>query len=153
MKTFLALLIIISLVIFSGCPKNEKPDPELTEQQERAQLLEGTWGNASNVVVPPDVDDNIISGISITFSTSGEIQPDTFSAFGTVKIFDTSANSGWSFSNDINQVLLSNVFPVTSFVIVSITETTIIIQLDHPGGEGFEGKDGTYSVTLTKLSN
>lgn len=153
MKHLLIFSIIGCLVFFSDCRKKKPVNPDPTPQELQAEKLAGTWGNATNITVPQGVDISIISNLVLTFAISGESQPGAFSSFGAAKVFDTSAGSTWDFVGETtDNIILANVLPVTSFQIVSLNDTTLVIQFEHPGGDGYEGKDGTYTVTLTKLN-
>ncbi len=147
----LSFVIIAGFVVYAGCNGDENGEPELTEQQERAQALSGTWNAQEATSVPDNVDPTIIDNLSITFNVDASFNPASFSATGAADFFSTSSSSAWDFSGDvtISSITLTDVSPVTGFTISNFSNTNMTIQFSHPGLR-IASLEGTYAVSMVK---
>ncbi len=145
--------IIASMFIMSGCGGDDDDDgPSLTPQQEQAQALSGTWSQQNTTQIPDGVDPTILDQLSITFNIDGSSNPAGFSASGAGDFFTTTSSSSWSFSgSSTTSIELSNVTPVTSLTINSLTENSLSITFTFTSGTArVAGLDGSYTVELSK---
>ena len=154
-KLFLLLSIglIAGFAFLSSCD-NGNGEEDLTEQQERAQMMSGTW-TIQSATVPQGVDPTILNGSTMTFNTDAGHTPTSFSASGMPDFFSTQSNSGWAFSSSINVVVLSSVTPVAGFNINNVTANSMSISFSHPGLTAMAGGriadlSGAYTANLTK---
>ena len=151
---FLTMGLIAGFVFFASCG-NGDDDPELTPQQERAQTMSGTW-TIESATVPQGVDPTVLNGATMTFNTSDDKNPTTFSSSGMPDFFNSQSNASWSFnSSSIDIVVLSNVAPVSEFNINNITASSMSISFSHPGLTAMAGGriadlSGAYTANLTK---
>ena len=150
MKTIKPLLIISLILCLStlfNCHRTTPP--KLTPQQEQAKLLKGTWSNASDVVVPANVDTTILDNLTMTFNVDNNYNPTTFNVNGADNFFQVQGNATWNFyGSDISIVNFTYINPVTQINIKSISEHLLTISFDYAGlrSEGI----GNYQVTLSK---
>lgn len=145
----ISLSLIAGMIFWVSC-KNNSDEPSLTPQQERAQLLKGTWA-ATNVTVPSGVSTDVVSDLIMTFGTDSEYNPTTFSANNAPDFF-TGSNGTWAFDGtSISSISLTNISPVNSFTINSVSETALSITFQFTdSGARIESLAGTYNVDLTK---
>ena len=149
---FLNVGLIAGLLILSGCPDDK--EVTLTPQQERAQLLQGTW-TVQSATVPQGVDPTILNGGTMTFNTDNEHNPTSFSAAGMPDFFSTGGSSTWSFSSTIDIVVLANVTPVSQFNINNVSANSLSINFSHPGvvaaaDARIADLSGAYTAILSK---
>lgn len=151
--TFLGFLIIMAFPILLVDCKKDDPAP-LTEQQQAAKKLSGTWGSAEVLSSPVSGADGTLENLTLTFEVTGNFQPEGFTSTGTPEIFQTDATSMWSWesTSSTTRILLSNVTPVQEFIIEELTEATLTISFvfDGPVGGRTTGI-GEYHVKLTRL--
>ena len=148
----ISILLIISLVGNFSCKK--KPSgPTLTEQQQQAQKIAGTWHVSSIDTKPSAVtDETVISGLVLIFSIDSDNNPSTFNASGAPDYFATLGSATWNFSGSSTVTIsLTNVSPVTVITInPPVTETTMQISFTRTTVLRTENLDGDYTLTLTK---
>jgi hypothetical protein len=151
---FLTMGLIAGFVFFASCNDDDKEDP-LTPQQERAQTMSGTW-TIESATVPQGVDPTVLNGATMTFNTSDDNNPTSFSSSGMPDFFNAQSSASWSFnSSSIDIVVLSNVAPVSEFNINNITASSMSISFSHPGLSAMAGGriadlSGAYTANLTK---
>ena len=150
--TYLLLFGILGgMVFFGSCGGDDDDDgPNLTPQQEQAQALSGTWNQQNTTQIPDGVDPTILNDLSITFNIDANSNPTSFSASGADDFFITTSSSTWAFSgSSTTAIVLSNVSPVTSLTINSVSDSQLSVTFTSAGGR-VTGLDGTYTVELTK---
>ena len=145
--------LIAGLIFLSGCP-NGNGNGELTPQQERAQMLQGTW-TIQSATVPQGVDPSILNGATMTFNTDNDHNPTSFNASGMPDFFSPGGSASWSFSSTINIVVLANVSPVSQFNINNVSANSLSISFSHPGlvaaaDARIADLSGAYTASLTK---
>ena len=146
--------LIAGFMFLAGCGDENGEDP-LTPQQERAKTMSGTW-TIESATVPQGVDPTVLNGATMTFNTSDDNNPTSFSASGMPDFFNAQGNASWSFSgSSIDIVVLSNVTPVSEFNINNITASSMSISFSHPGlmamaGGRIADLSGAYTANLTK---
>jgi hypothetical protein len=148
----LSSLLIISLVGLFACP-NKNNGPTLTEQQQQAEKLAGTWHVQSIDVKPDAVTDlTVLDQLVLTFGVDNDKKPTTFNATGAPDYFAPQGSATWAFSGSSTvNLLLTNVTPVTVITINSeITSTTMQISFTRTTVLRTENLDGDYTVTMTK---
>ena len=148
---FLSLGIISGIMLMASCG-DDNGDDQLTPQQEKAQMLAGTWTQQSTTNSPAGVDPTILDDLTITFNVDGNWNPTTFSSGGAPDFFATSSSSEWAFSgSSTTSVILSDVTPVDEFTISSLTANSLTISFSLSGsGARVASLDGNYTVELTK---
>ena len=152
---FLSMGLIAGFVFFASCGDDGNGDGDLTPQQERAQIMRGTW-TIESATVPQGVDPTILNGATMTFNTSDDFSPTSFSSSGMAEFFNAQSNATWNFnSSSIDIVVLGNVTPVSDFNINNISQTSMSISFSHPGlAATAEGRiadlSGAYTANLTK---
>lgn len=144
--------LCIFLIPFLMNCKGDDPTP-LTNQQQAAKELSFTWASAQVLSSPVPSADGTLENLRLTFTTTQDFEPSTFSASGAPDFFLTNTNSIWSWegtSSAIN-ILLLNVSPVQAFTVdeLSATSLTIRFSLDGPV-EGRTKGIGEYQVKLTR---
>ncbi len=146
---YLFALIGIGIILFSsGCKKDE---PALTEQQEAARLLEGTWSNAQVISAPVTGATGTLTNLVITFNVNDDLTPSTFNAIGAPEYFSSSTTWQWENVTTSTAVLVNGSSPVTYFSIDQLSATNLVItfQLNGPVGGRVDGI-GEYTVGFTK---
>ncbi len=151
---FLSMGLIAGFMFLASCGDKNGEDP-LTPQQERAQIMRGTW-TIESATVPQGVDPTVLNGATMTFNTSDDYNPTSFSSSGMPDFFNAQSNASWSFnSSSTDIVVFSNVTPVSQFNINNITATSMSISFSHPGLTAMAGGriadlSGAYTANLTK---
>ena len=150
---FLSMGLIAGFMFLASCG-NGDGEEELTPQQERAQLMRGTW-TIESATVPQGVDPTILNGATMTFNTSDEFNPTSFSSSGMPEFFNAQGNASWNFGSSIDLVSLANVTPVSDFNINNINASSMSISFSHPGLTAMAGGrvadlSGAYTANLTK---
>lgn len=152
---FLSMGLIAGFTFFASCGGDENGDGDLTPQQERAQTMQGTW-TIESATVPQGVDPTILNGSTMTFNTSDDYSPTSFSSSGMPEFFNAQSGAAWAFnSTSIDIVVLSNVAPVSEFNINNISANSMSISFSHPGLTAMAGGrvadlSGAYTANLTK---
>lgn len=150
---FLSIGLIAGFAFLASC--NEEPVDELTPQQERAQTMQGTW-TIESATVPQGVDPTILNGSTMTFNTSDDYSPTSFSSSGMPEFFNAQSGASWTFSSSsMDIVVLSSVAPVSEFNINNISTNSMSISFSHPGLTAMAGGriadlSGAYTANLTK---
>jgi len=151
---FLSVSLIVGFAFISSC-NNDNGTVDLTPQQERAQTMRGTW-TIQSATVPQGVDPTILNGSTMTFNTSDDYTPTSFSSSGMPEFFSAQSNAAWAFSSSsIDIVALSNVAPVSEFNINNVSTNSMSISFSHPGLTAMAGGrvadlSGAYTANLTK---
>jgi hypothetical protein len=150
---FLSMGLIAGFMFLASCGDDNGEDP-LTPQQERAQIMRGTW-TIESATVPQGVDPTILNGATMTFNTSEDFSPTSFSSSGMPEFFNAQSNATWNFSSSIDIVTMSNVAPVSDFNINNISANSMSISFSHPGLTAMAGGriadlSGAYTANLTK---
>ena len=151
---FLSMGLIAGFVFFASC-NGDDDEPSLTPQQERAQTMRGTW-TIESATVPQGVDPTILNGATMTFNTSDESNPTSFSSSGMPEFFNAQSGATWNFSgSSVDVVTLTSVTPVTEFNINNISANSMSISFSHPGLTAMAGGrvadlSGAYTANLTK---
>ena len=148
---FLSVGLIFGFVFFASCGGGENGE-ELTPQQERAQILQGTW-TVQSATVPQGVDPTILNGGTMTFSTDQNHNPAAFASSGMPDFFSVGGSASWTFSGaGIDIIALTNVTPVADFTINNLTSSSLSINFSHPGLAGGRISDlsGPYTAQLSK---
>jgi hypothetical protein len=150
---FLSISLIAGFAFLASCNGDDKEDP-LTEHQERAKTMSGTW-TIESATVPQGVDPTILNGSTMTFNTSDDYSPTSFSSSGMPEFFNAQSGASWDFSSTVNIVVLSGVAPVSEFNINNISTNSMSISFSHPGLTAMAGGrvadlSGAYTANLTK---
>lgn len=148
------LYILVTWLVFTiGCTDKEG-GITLTDQQNAAQLLSGSWGHAEILDSPVPDSNGSLESLELTFSVSNTSNPGTFSATGAESFFSTITSSSWSWEDDgtTTSLLFNNVSPISVVTVYELTETTFTIgfNFDGPVGGRIDGV-GEYRIKLTKL--
>lgn len=147
LRYIFTVLVVIALTGTMSCHK-KNPPPSQTDQQKKAEMLAGTWTTTSVDKLPTGVDKSIISDLAITFNVDSDNNPTTFSASGATDFFATQSSSTWSFSGNSTSVInLSNVSPVTTITVNSVTDTKLVIQFTYVTQRTMK-LDGDYQLTM-----
>jgi hypothetical protein len=147
----LSIILIICLAGLFACP-NKNNGPTLTEQQQQAEKITGTW-HVSTIDTKPSAvtDETVLNALVLTFGIDADKKPTSFSATGAPDYFTSQSSSTWSFSGSSTvTLLLTNVSPVTVININSISETTMKISFTRTTVLRTENLDGDYTVTMAK---
>lgn len=152
---FLSMGLIAGFAFLASCGGDGNGEGELTPQQERAQTMQGTW-TIESATVPQGVDPTILNGSTMTFNTSDDYSPTSFSSSGMPEFFNAQSGATWAFSSSsIDIVVLSSVAPVSDFNINNISTNSMSISFSHPGLTAMAGGriadlSGAYTANLTK---
>lgn len=154
-RLFLSLAAVASLLLFYNCSGNTE-SPLDTQQQVAKILDEGSpWGGNGNVevlTIPDGVDPSGLSGLQLSFNTSGPDNwaPTFFVASGADDFINTN-DATWSlpgFGTDIIELTGAS---VTEFTSVDVTDETVTFSFEvNPSNSGgrVTGIDGSYRVQL-----
>jgi len=148
---FLSVGLIFGFIFFASCGGNGNGGDPLTDQQEQAKALQGTW-TVQSATVPQGVDPAIINGGTMTFNTQDN-NPTSFASSGMPDFFSATGSASWAFNGQtINQINLSNVTPVTELSINNLSGNSLNINFSHPGLAAGRIADlsGPYTAQLTK---
>lgn len=154
LNTFFSALFIFGLTLIFSCTGNVTPSLNL--QQKAAKILdEGSpWGGTGNVEVlssPSGVDPSELSGLQLSFGSSGDSDwaPTSFQASGADDFLSaTGATWIWAGSGTDNITLSgASVAELTSVDVEDESVTFSFEVTPSPGGR-ITGIDGSYRVTL-----
>ena len=155
LSSILSLLVVFSFTLLTNC--GSSVTPSLSLQQKAAKILdEGSpWGGTGNVEVsasPSGVDPSKLTGLQVSFSTSGaEDWAPTFFESSGADDFLSSNNATWIWTGsgtDNIQLVEASVSELTSVV---VTDETITFSFEvNPANSGGRilGIDGSYTVLL-----
>jgi hypothetical protein len=147
--------LIITIVSFSLLSCGEDNDPQLTEQQEMAMALDGTWSHAETTAFPQIGDPEALNDLVITFGVEDNYDPANFEAAGAPFFFETSGNSQWAFANATTTefIQFTNSGTIeTVKITLNDTEDVLTMEFAHPGDQGAKIKSltGDYLIKLNK---
>jgi len=156
LSSFLSTLTVVSLMLLINC--GNSVTPSLSLQQKAAKILdEGSpWGGTGNVEVlasPSGVDPSELSGLQVSFSTSGPEgwDPTLFNSSG-ADDFLSSNNATWEWTGieGTGNIELTEA-SVSELTSVDVTDETITFSFEvNPTNSGGRtlGIDGFYTVRL-----
>ncbi|MEQ9438192.1 MAG: hypothetical protein RIG62_04060 [Cyclobacteriaceae bacterium] len=160
---YLSLCVLVALALLAGCKGDDNggggdDDPDLTAQQQRAELMSGIWLSTEVLETPDDTEDAAmqeLESLQMTFGVNqDDLKPTTFASTGAPTYFNAGSGATWKWTNDdpdVAEVMLSAVSPVDAFTITAFTNTTMTISFDFEGAAtGRVEGIGTYRVQLTK---
>jgi len=149
-KNFL-IITIVSFLLFSCSKEN---DPQLSEQQEMAMALTGTWSHAETLAFPQIGDPDALNDLVITFQVDNNSEPAGFEAAGAPYFFETNASSQWSFANATTTdfIQFSSGSIETAKISLNDSEDVLTMEFAHPGDQNGRIKSltGDYLITLNK---
>lgn len=154
-RFFLSMMIGLSLLQFYSCGGNISPSLNL--QQQAAKILdEGSpWGGSGNVEVlssPSGVDPSDLTGLQLSFDTSGEEDwaPTFFEASGADDFLSTN-NATWIWTGSGTDNITLTEASVAELTSVDVTDETVTFSFEiNPTNSGgrITGIDGSYRVQL-----
>jgi len=147
--------IIIALAFFTLVSCNEENEPALTEQQEMAMALAGTWTHSETVTFPEIGDPVALNDLEISFMVSDNNEPAGFEASGAPYFFETNSGSQWAFANASTTEFInfSNSGLIETVKIsLNDTEDELTMEFAHPGDQNGRIKSltGDYLIKLNK---
>lgn len=163
MKKLNLIYISIMLVFISGlagCGEDGVPGPveiSLTDSQLAAVSMRGTWGQASEVTLPPGTTEGVLDKLSLKFSITDEYEPDAFEGVGEIAmdyLFKPGSGKWKWVDGSITQIQLIGVSPVT-LIDIKDEGQSIRLSFTYNGEEGDGGRVsavGQYGVTLKKVA-
>lgn len=163
MKKLNLIYISIMLVFMSGltsCEEEPIAGPvelTLTDSQLAAVSMRGTWGQASDVTLPPGTTEGVLDKLSLKFSITDDYEPDSFEGVGEIAMeyLFKPGTGKWKWADgSITQIELIGVSPVT---LIEIKDEGQSIRLSFTyNGDGDDGGRvsavGQYGVTLSKVA-
>lgn len=154
-SSFLSIVIVFSLVQFFSC--GGSVPASLNLQQQAAKILdEGSpWGGSGNVEIisaPDGVDPSELSGLQLSFNTSGadDWAPTFFEASGADDFLSTN-NATWIWTGSGTDNITLTEASVAEFTSVDVTDESIEFVFEvNPTNSGgrITGIDGSYRVKL-----
>ena len=138
------------MIIMASCGDGGGED--LTDQQQQAQLLAGTWTQQTTSQLPNGVDPAILDQLTLTFNVDANYNPTSFSSSGAPDFFTTSGSSKWAFSgSSTTSLILSDVSPIMDLTINSLTANALAVSFTLSSGSlRVASLEGNYRVELTK---
>ncbi|MGE0587585.1 MAG: hypothetical protein AB7O48_03370 [Cyclobacteriaceae bacterium] len=151
MKTLKLMLSLAGLLTLLLCSNCKSDDVSMTDQQEAAKLLNGTWGNAQVLSSPVAGATGTLTNLVLTFDISDDLQPSTFVASGAPEYFPSETTWSWASAAEASEILLDGSLPVTAITLDALTATnmTISFSLNGPVGGRVNGI-GEYTLSFTK---
>lgn len=155
LRSLLSTLTVFALMLLINC--GSSVTPSLNLQQKASKILDerSPWGGTGNVEVlasPSGVDPSELTGLQVSFSTSGaEDWAPTFFESSGADDFLSSNNATWKWTGsgtDNIELVEASVSELTS---VDVTDETITFSFEvNPTNSGGRilGIDGSYTVRL-----
>jgi len=154
-SSILSIIVIFSITHFFSCGSNIAPS--LSIQQKAAKILdEGSpWGGAGNVEVlssPSGVDPSELSGLQLSFETTGEDDwgPTFFEASGADDFLSTN-NATWIWTGSGTDNITLTEASVAELTSVDVEDESVTFSFEvNPSNSGgrITGIDGSYRVKL-----
>ena len=154
LKAIFSTAFILGLTLIFSCTGNVTPS--LSLQQRAAKILdEGSpWGGTGNVEVllsPTGVDFSELSGLQVTFSSSGadDWAPTFFQSSG-ADDFLSADDASWFWTGSGTDNITLNGASVSELTSVDVTDdaVTFTFEVNPSSGGRVTGIDGTYTVRL-----
>lgn len=155
LSSFRSIIAIALISQFNSCGNNIAPS--LSIQQKASKILdEGSpWGGAGNVDVlsiPAGVDPSELSGLQLSFSTSGKDDwaPTFFEASGADDFLSTN-NATWIWTGSGTDNITLTEASVAEFTSVDVADESVTFTFEvNPSNSGgrITGIDGTYRIKL-----
>lgn len=160
MKKLKIISILVMLVFISGlsaCEEdvdNGEIELSLTESQLAAVVMRGTWGQASNITLPPGTTENALDKLLMKFTITDDYEPDKFEAASeaaTDFLFKPGTGT-WKWASGTTDIELVGVSPVT-MIKVEEDGQSFRLTFTYNGEDGGRVSGvGEYGVTLTKIA-
>lgn len=150
-RILFTVLGFVFLFFLFACPPKKKVTP-LTNQQELAKRLAGTWANPTQITAPQGVDTMLLKNLAMTFSADNNYNPTGFSSSGATDFFQSVSTSTWAFSgSSTSNLTLSQVSPVKNLTIIDFPINDNIITLSYTFvNQRTQSLAGGYEVTLSR---
>ncbi|WP_157637954.1 hypothetical protein [Flexithrix dorotheae] len=152
MKRLKLFFFLITMGMLIGCDEDNSGnilDIELTAQQEAAVSLRGKWSSPSDISLPFGTTPTVLNDLLVEFRIDNDYNPGTFSVEGADYFFKTE-DAFWSWEEGSSEdVVLSNVSPVTK---IKVMKEGVKIRLTFNYSNGRVTGVGEYGVTLNKIS-
>ncbi len=153
-------IMIVCISGLTSCEEEKIGGPEdlkLTESQLAAVSMRGTWGQASDVTLPPGTTEGVLDKLLLRFTITDDYEPADFEGMGEVAMeyLFKPGKGQWKWAaGSTSNIDLIGVQPVSS---IQITEQgqTIRLTFTYSGDQGDGGRVsgvGEYGVTLKKIA-
>lgn len=158
-KIIFQLIMLVGITGLAGCGEDVddgKIEVTLVDSQLAAVAMRGSWGQASNAVLPAGTTEGVLDKLSLRFTITDDYAPDAFEASGEVAmdyLFKPGSGTWKWVDGSTTQIELVGVSPVT---LINVAEDGQSFRLSFTyNGDSEGGRSsgiGEYSVTLNKIA-
>ena len=138
-KLMICTLALSMITLFSGCNNLEEEEPIL--QQEKFEMLKGTWSISKGSII---VDDEDRSAHYPNFSML--IGKNTYSSNKAGRLFSANGTWKWKDRKTDKDIILDG----KEITITSLEAKKIVFTFKFAGSAVVAGTQGNYVITLTK---